>query len=124
MADENKDIVGFPWNSINAVKDLMEIWENKNDKVKLFFKHSKRCNISDMALSRFERNWNLTETTEVELYFIDLIAYRDVSNMLSQLSSIIHQSPQVIVFRNDEVIHTSSHGSIDAKTIQDIIKLG
>ena len=107
----------FPWTQITSDKQLVTAFEESNEKPILFFKHSTRCSISSMALSRFEQN--AEQLNEIcALYFIDLMEFRQVSNKLEEISNVMHQSPQVIVVKNREVIYTETHSSIDAKEIE------
>ena len=107
----------FPWTQITSDKQLVTAFEESNEKPVLFFKHSTRCSISSMALSRFEQN--AEQLNEIcALYFIDLLEFRQVSNKLEEISNVMHQSPQVIVVKNREVIYTETHSSIDAKEIE------
>ncbi len=107
------------WTEIHSVDELHEIWDNSLEKPAVFFKHSTRCSISSMALRAFERNWLPDET---QLFFIDLIAKRDVSNLLAELSKVEHQSPQIIVTKNQKVLYSDSHGTIDAEKVQKLIQ--
>lgn len=107
----------FPWTDITSVQDLEDIFNRPSDKIKVFFKHSTRCSISSMALREFEKTWK-QENTDFELYFIDLLKNRDVSNRLAELASVTHQSPQVIVRKGNELVYSSSHDRISATQIQ------
>ena len=108
------------WVKITSVDELNSVFQSSETKPSLFFKHSTRCSISSMALSGFERNWN--KELDCELFFIDLIAHRDVSQKLAELSGVTHQSPQAIVTLGNEIIYNASHSGIDAKEIESRIK--
>ena len=82
----------------------------------LLFKHSTRCSISSMALNRLERAW--TESVErVPAYFLDLITYRAISKKIALLYDVPHESPQVLVIKNDKCIYSASHSEINASVI-------
>jgi bacillithiol system protein YtxJ len=98
------------WTNLESVDDL-SAFIKKTDKPILLFKHSTRCAISSMALSSLESDWQMSEE-EVYLGFIDLVKYRDVSNACAELTKVVHQSPQVIVINNGEVVHDASHSAI------------
>ena len=117
FSKSSSPVSSFPWKEITSVQQFNEILNAPSDKAKLFFKHSTRCSISSMALKGFEREWNVSNE-EFELFFVDLIAHRDVSNAISETSHVVHQSPQVVVWRNNEVIYDASHHHIDAQKIQ------
>jgi bacillithiol system protein YtxJ len=110
----------FPWIHITTEAQLLEAWDNNSGNMRLFFKHSTRCSISSMALSRFEEKWEKDEK-RCTVYFIDLIAYRSVSNLLEKISGVMHQSPQVIVAQNKNVIYSATHSEIDALFIQKLV---
>lgn len=107
------------WINLTSIEELKQAIAETQDSSGLFFKHSTRCNISAMALNSFESQWE--ENEKCKLYFIDLIAHRDVSNALSDLSGVEHQSPQVILIKNKEAIYTASHNGITARGIKKLI---
>lgn len=74
----------------------------------LIFKHSTRCNISSIAQYRLNDDWDFAPT-ELEGYYLDLIAYRDVSHAVAEVFSVYHESPQVLVIRNGECVYDASH---------------
>ena len=117
FSKSSSPISSFPWKEITSVEEFNEMLNAPTDKAKLFFKHSTRCSISSMALKGFEREWNIS-SADFELYFVDLIAHRDISNAIAAESHVEHQSPQVVVWRNGEVIYNASHHHIDAQKIQ------
>jgi bacillithiol system protein YtxJ len=111
--------VSFPWNSLEKIETLKLLSKDSEVNPILLFKHSTRCSISSMALNRFEKSWD--KNLPVTLFYLDLIAYRDISNEIASIFSIQHESPQVIVLYKGQVIYSASHGMIDAKAIHSII---
>lgn len=111
----------LPWVAITSTNQLNELLHNIGDKPVLLFKHSTRCSISGMALNGFERNW--TSGKELcDLYFIDLLQHRDVSNLTAELTGVVHQSPQAIVIKGSEIIYDATHTSIDARHIESLLR--
>jgi bacillithiol system protein YtxJ len=108
------DDSNLSWKILNEEKQIAEIVELSNEKPQLIFKHSTRCSISSMAKSRLEREWNLEN---VNAWYLDLIAYRNISNNIASELDVIHASPQAILLNNGIVIHDSSHNSISASEI-------
>jgi len=109
----------FPWLNLSNDKSIENLIAESEIKPVLIFKHSTRCSISSMALSRFEREWNVNN--DVALYYLDLISFRDFSNSIANTLQVIHQSPQVIVIKQKEVIYTDSHNGIEAKEIEKLL---
>lgn len=107
----------MPWIELKSVQQLHDIYNTPSDKLKVFFKHSTRCSISSMALRNFQAEWNLNNDC-AELYLLDLISFRDVSNEIAELTGVQHQSPQAIVLKDKQVKYHESHSHIDAGEIQ------
>ena len=110
----------LPWVAITSTNQLNELLHNIGEKPVLLFKHSTRCSISSMALNGFERNWT-TGKELCDLYFIDLLKHRDISNLTAELTGINHQSPQAIVIKGKEIIYDATHTSIDARRIESLL---
>jgi bacillithiol system protein YtxJ len=89
--------------------------ESKTQTV-FIYKHSTRCSISSMAMNRLQREWT-AEGNEVKAYYLDLIQFRDISNAIAQKFGVYHESPQVIVLKNAEVVHHDSHMNINFEDI-------
>ena len=100
------------WNTLNHISQIDAINdESKSIKVMLF-KHSTRCSISSMALTRIESNWKDSDSQLIKPYYLDLIANRDVSNLITEKYGIEHQSPQALVISNGKCIYHESHTNI------------
>ena len=112
----------LPWINLSSVEQLKEVLFNIGEKPVLLFKHSTRCSISSMALNGFERNWS--GEVECELYYIDLLKHRDISQEVAVLTGVVHQSPQAIVLKGKEIVYDATHTSIDARRIESILKKG
>jgi bacillithiol system protein YtxJ len=100
------------WNNLTDLGQLNEIITLSNDKPVAIFKHSTRCSVSRMALRQFENEFDLSD--KVTPYFLDLIAYRDVSNEIANRFGVIHQSPQLILIKEGKAVYNASHSDIDA----------
>lgn len=99
------------WIPLQTVKQLNEIVTNSTSKKQVIFKHSTRCGISSMVIKQFEKQFDLTED-EIDLYFLDLLKFRDISNAIATKFQVIHQSPQLIVINNKKVVAQASHHDI------------
>lgn len=65
-----------------------------------------------MVMKQFVATYNFTEN-EMDLYYLDLLSYRDVSNEVGYKFQVMHQSPQLLVIRNGVVVAHASHGAIN-----------
>ena len=104
----------IPWKTMSAERQIAEIVELSHEKPQLIFKHSTRCSISSMAKSRLEREWNLEN---LEPWYLDLIAFRNISNAIASQLGVHHESPQAIVLKDGVVVYDASHNSISVSEI-------
>lgn len=105
------------WIPLTDLDQLNEISVASNEKPMVIFKHSTRCSISRMALKQFENEYDLTDD-EVTIYFLDLLSFRDISNAITTRFQVQHQSPQLILIKNEKAIYNASHSDIDAQTLK------
>jgi bacillithiol system protein YtxJ len=74
----------------------------------VIIKHSNRCSISAVALNRLiEKQLELDQAAHVIL--IDVVVNKSISVNIADKFGIVHESPQVIVIKNNEVVYTASH---------------
>ncbi len=109
----------FNWIALSDLGQLDEIVNESTKKPVVIFNHSPRCSVSRMVLKNFEREYNLKD--KIELYFLDLLEYRDISNEISTRFDVVHQSPQIIVIKEGNVFYNASHASIDATELKNLI---
>jgi len=107
------------WKPLTELKQLDEIVALSNEKAVLIFKHSTRCSISRYALKQFEKEFDLEE--KMTPYFLDLLNYRDISNEIANRFEVVHQSPQIIVIKDEKSIYNTSHDGVDAKELANFI---
>jgi len=92
----------------------LDIREKSSEKAQVIFKHSTRCSVSSMVLSRLEKA-GLSEN--IDFYLLDLIANRQISNLIAERFNIWHESPQVLVIKKGECIFDESHMGIQMRDI-------
>ena len=109
------------WKKLSQENQLTEFIELSKSKPIAMFKHSTRCSLSSMVKSRLERAWDINGN-DIEIYYLDLIQYRDVSNKIASIFNIEHQSPQLIVLDQGKVLYHASHGEIDAGVLKESIE--
>jgi bacillithiol system protein YtxJ len=108
------------WNYLVSMEDLNAAEQVSHEKTVLLFKHSTRCSISRFVVKQFENTFDISEDT-MEIYFLDLIEYRSISNEIASRFGVIHQSPQMIVLKNGKAVYDASHESIDAKSLEQFV---
>ena len=74
------------------------------------------CGISAYAKERLVSG-NDVLIAKADFNYLDLLSYRSVCNFIADELNVIHQSPQIIVLKNKEVVYRVSHHSIQADEI-------
>lgn len=100
------------WNSLTATDQIDQIKTSSLNNPALIFKHSTRCSVSSMAENRLERSWNAEEIPSMDIYHLDLIQHRDISNYIAETFDVPHESPQVLIISDGQCIYHNSHMGI------------
>ncbi len=126
LFSSEKDIAGeeisrIPWYDLENKEEIKELSTASEKDVIVIFKHSTRCGISRMALRAFENEYDYAEDAPLRLYYLDLIKNREVSNAVAQEFNVQHESPQLIILKDGQVVHASSHQDISAESLKDFL---
>lgn len=108
------------WIKLTSENQLQDIRDNSKTRPQIIFKHSIRCSISSMALSRLERTYT---PMNADFYFLDLIQYRNISNKIASDFNVPHESPQLLIIVNGECIYDESHSAININDIGEQIQI-
>ncbi|MFL0354401.1 bacillithiol system redox-active protein YtxJ [Xanthomarina sp. GH4-25] len=119
-SSEPKEEKVLPWLDLSSVAQLDEIEEKSKSKTQIIFKHSTRCGISRMVMKQFVAAYSLSET-DADLYYLDLLNYRDVSNETGYKFQVLHESPQLLIIKNGVVVAHGSHGSINDLNLEQLV---
>ena len=106
------------WKKLDNISQLEEIDNESASKPILIFKHSTRCPVSFAALDRVEGDSMKLDGLSFEPYFLDLIAYRSISNEIAEKYGIMHQSPQILIIKNGKVVYHNSHMGVNINNIK------
>ncbi len=101
-----------PWIDLTLMEQLEGLKESSKTKTQLIFKHSTRCGVSRMVMNQFKKDYIL-DNNDADLYYLDLIDHRDVSNAIASQFDVHHESPQLLVIKNGVVVRHASHGRIN-----------
>lgn len=111
------------WQNLENEEQLHEILNESSKQSVLIYKHSTRCGISSMALDRLERGWS-ESLDDLKPYFLDLIAFRNISDLVAKTFQVPHESPQIILIKDGKAVYNDSHMGISAHGIEEAIKKG
>lgn len=105
------------WNKLTTAAQIDEIKALSAQKPVFIFKHSTSCSISSMSLNRLQRNWKEEDVDKMTPYYLDLLAYRALSNQVATDFGVPHESPQVIVIHCGKAVYHESHYGISYATL-------
>ncbi len=91
------------WIPLNSDAQLTQLIQQSAARPQVIFKHSTRCPISSMAKSRLDRS---QQPQGADFHFLDLIAYRPLSQKVAEVFKITHESPQVLIIKNGSKYNT------------------
>lgn len=105
------------WTDLNNLSQLDEIISESNNAPVAIFKHSTSCGISRMVKRNFEADIKAKSQVISKIYYLDLLANRDISNAIADTFNVKHESPQLIILKDGIVTSHSSHSNISAQVI-------
>ena len=106
------------WKTLDSIATLDQLQQSSHQRPAVIFKHSTRCSISSMVLSRLESAWSEEEMQDVDLFFLDLIRHRDVSQEIARRFKVTHQSPQMLIIQQGESVFDASHMSVSYQKLR------
>ena len=97
---------------LTSLSQLDDIDQKSKEKLQFIYKHSTRCGIcigSQRLLLSELRNH---QQEEFDIYYLDLLTYRPVSNAIAERYDVEHESPQLLVIRDGKCIWFGSHSEV------------
>ena len=117
LFERSKRGAKIDWVNLNEMYQLDKILETSKTKPVVIFKHSTRCPVSSIAKSKLEQQWDLDKEF-LDVYYLDLIRYREISNAIASKLAVDHQSPQAILVKDGISVYDASHEMIEVKDIK------
>ena len=111
----------IPWIPLEDKSLLPEIAQSSFQQPCLIFKHSTRCMLSAIAKMNLEEPQQFPK--HIKAYLLDIIAFTEVSNAVSEFFSEYHESPQVLLIQGGECIYEASHQEISLEELLQEITL-
>ncbi|MEP7320608.1 MAG: bacillithiol system redox-active protein YtxJ [Saprospiraceae bacterium] len=110
------------WITLDNIDQLDALDQASYNQCVLIFKHSTRCSISDIALSRLKGKSTSTLFLEYS-YCLDVIKHRDISNEIAHRYQVHHETPQVLMIKNGDCFYEASHLDILPEEINEQIPM-
>ena len=109
------------WNRISDAEDFQSIVKKSVQKPQLIYKHSPSCSVS--FLTKRDLDSNAQQLSEkADMYLINVIQERALSNAIAQELAIRHESPQAILLKDGKVAWEGSHWQVNEEAISSKIE--
>ncbi|MCS1350107.1 bacillithiol system redox-active protein YtxJ [Mechercharimyces sp. CAU 1602] len=109
-------------NEIKTIDEWHQFLRLSNDKDILIFKHSTACPISHRAYTALQEVCQSDEASSFATGVVKVIEDRDISNEIEVYTGIQHQSPQIFLIRESEVLWSASHGAITVDRLWTVLQ--
>lgn len=95
---------------------LTEILEESVKKTVIIFKYSNSCGSSERFKNEIEK---MVEKEKIKspIFLVTVQIQRNLSDKISEWFQVKHESPQIFLIKNKEVVYTAHHGEIDLEKI-------
>jgi len=110
------------WIPLTNEDHIDQIISDSHQRPQIIFKHSTRCSISSRAYQRLD-SIGPKVNDKADIYYLDVIASRPVSNSVAARFKIPHESPQVLIVSNGKVSWHESHYGIQSDAIMEALKV-
>ena len=104
------------WFQISSTQDADGVISASKEKTQVIFKHSGSCGVSFFAKKNLD-SIPTEELSEANMYIVDVIRDRNLAYYLADRFSIRHESPQILVIKNEKVIWHGSHNAVNAENL-------
>ena len=92
---------------------IIEISEKQLPDTCFVFKHSTRCPVSFSAAREVK-----SANPRLDVYWVNVIESREISNWIADLYEVVHQSPQLILIENSKAKDSWSHSEITSELLE------
>jgi len=107
---------------LTQISQLNDVDRRSGIKLQIIFKHSINCSTSMMAKRILISEMASADASKMDIYYLDLINHRDVSNHIAMRYFAQHESPQLLVIKEGKCIYNASHSDVSLTLALDSIK--
>ena len=109
--------MGNNFSRITDVTELEKLIDRSRERPVVIFKHSLTCPISAGAFERMK-------SYDGEVDLVEIQRARPLSDEIAQRLGVRHESPQIIIVRNGQVLWDASHFQITADKVAEAVRNG
>lgn len=103
------------WLQLKSKEEWQHVIQLSASSTVIVFKHSTKCSLSSNALRRL-KDYDWPETTQI--WWVDVIASRDLSRYIAEATQVHHESPQVLLMDKGVCFWDEDHLDIHPEEVQ------
>lgn len=107
---------------LSEVEEWRHLFADSSKGAFFIFKHSTRCPISAAAYERVRAFLASSPTDCPEVWLVNVIESRPVSDAVAAALGLTHQSPQMILVKDSRTLWSASHQGITADSIREALQ--
>lgn len=107
---------------LTTVEEWKEVLSSSSEQPVFVFKHSTSCSVSAGAWEEFQKYLQDSPNQQVQYVYVKVIESRPVSNQIAEELGVKHESPQVILVKDQEAIWHTSHFKITKEVIAEQLR--
>ncbi|MDP9310376.1 MAG: bacillithiol system redox-active protein YtxJ [Chloroflexota bacterium] len=100
--------------SITTVRELETVIGTSTEQPVIIFQHDPSCGTSRLAYQRLSK-------ISYPIVIVDVSQAHGVKRAIAEQTTIRHESPQVIVFKNGTAYWSASHGAITQQAVAEAL---
>jgi bacillithiol system protein YtxJ len=104
---------------LTTLEQLNTALEASQEKPLLLFKHSTRCPVSKKAYQQVLSYLEDSPNESIDYKMIYVVEDRSISLEAADLVGVKHESPQVILLKDQKVVWHTSHSKITSRFLKD-----
>ncbi len=105
-----------PFQSLDTVDQFEQLLRDSQQSPVVIFKHSATCGTSAQAYDEVDEFLHANPATRVHI--VDVWSGRALSQHIAKTMSVRHESPQLLVIANGQVVWSGSHWRANAQSLR------
>lgn len=106
---------------VGAIEEFDRLLAASGERPLLLFKYSATCGTSAQALDELFAHLN-ERPADVTYAIVTVQTHRDVSNAIARTLGVRHETPQLLLIRDGDVVWSASHYRVTADAVESALK--
>lgn len=104
---------------VRSEEHLRELRQDSESGPVLLFKYSPRCSLSASVRMRLESGWATLRDVFSDIYLVDVVFDRPLSQAIAAEYGVQHESPQALIIHHGRCVYHRSHMAVRPDDLSD-----